>query len=153
VKFPTGSVVIVSNPSTLFTSQFRDQKAGVTDYKEGEIFPYELTFPSGTTLGFAEEELSAAGLEAYVELLDEVADYLSADVEDQEDDEVNHPSHYTWLPNGLEVIDVTENFNFNLGNSLKYIMRSGFKHDLPLTDLRKAAWYINREIKRLEAAQ
>jgi hypothetical protein len=64
---------------------------------------------------------------------------------------VNHPSHYTWLPKGLEVIDITENLNFSLGNAVKYILRANHKHDEPLTDLRKAAWYINREIERLEA--
>lgn len=64
-------------------------------------------------------------------------------------DPVNHPAHYTWLPNGLEVIDVTENFNFCLGNALKYVMRAGRKGDA-LEDLRKARWYIDREIQRLE---
>lgn len=64
-------------------------------------------------------------------------------------DPVHHPSHYTWLPGGLEVIDVTENFNFCLGNALKYIMRAGHKDD-PIQDLRKAIWYLDREIKRRE---
>ncbi|MYX26030.1 DUF3310 domain-containing protein [Streptomyces sp. SID8381] len=68
----------------------------------------------------------------------------------QDHDEVDHPSHYTWLPGGVEVIDITELLNFNLGNVVKYVLRAGHKHDEPLTDLRKAAWYINREIERLE---
>lgn len=64
-------------------------------------------------------------------------------------DPVNHPSHYTWLPNGLEVIDITEQFNFNLGNALKYIMRHEHKGDA-IQDLKKARWYIDREISRRE---
>lgn len=55
-------------------------------------------------------------------------------------DPVNHPSHYTWLPTGLEVIDITKHFNFVLGNALKYIMRAGRKGgaDSELEDLKKA---------------
>lgn len=68
-----------------------------------------------------------------------------------EHDPVNHPAHYTWLPNGIEVIDITENFNFTLGNALKYIMRAGRKGDAvtQVEDLQKAAWYIDREIRRI----
>ena len=40
------------------------------------------------------------------------------------DDKVNHPSHYTWLKDlcGIEVIDITRHMDFNLGNSIKYIL-------------------------------
>ena len=65
------------------------------------------------------------------------------------DDLVNKPPHYRWLPNGVEAIDITENFNFNLGNSLKYIIRSNHKGS-ELQDLKKARWYIDREITRME---
>lgn len=68
-------------------------------------------------------------------------------------DAVNHPGHYTWLPNGLEVIDLTEHMNFNRGNAVKYIARAGRKSKTTeLEDLKKAAWYITREISRLEKA-
>ncbi|MFF1450144.1 DUF3310 domain-containing protein [Streptomyces sp. NPDC058274] len=152
MKFTPGEVIVIANPSTLYTSQFQGYRAVVTDYKENEIFPYEVTFANGTSMGFAEEELSSAELTDYLEVIDELTAAMTADAQDQEHDEVNHPSHYTWLPNGLEVIDVTEHFNFTLGNALKYIMRAGHKHDEPITDLRKAVWYINREIERLENA-
>ena len=64
-------------------------------------------------------------------------------------DPVNHPKHYTSIK-GIECIQVTENFNFCKGNAIKYIWRSGQK-DSEIEDLRKAIWYINREIKRLES--
>jgi hypothetical protein len=64
-------------------------------------------------------------------------------------DPVTNPEHYTWLPNNLEVIDITEWFNFRLGNALKYILRSGRKADA-LEDLKKARWYLDREIMWLE---
>ena len=66
-------------------------------------------------------------------------------------DLVNHPSHYAvgWS-NGAEVIDITENLNFNRGNAVKYIARAGRKDPaLEIEDLRKAQWYIEREIYRL----
>lgn len=64
-------------------------------------------------------------------------------------DSVNHPSHYTAY-SGLEVIDFTEQLNFNRGNAVKYIARAGLKSaDTEIQDLRKAAWYINREIERI----
>jgi hypothetical protein len=67
-------------------------------------------------------------------------------------DLVNHPRHYTSHPSGVEAITVTEHMNFCLGNSVKYIWRAGEKGDA-ITDLRKARWYLDREIARLERAQ
>lgn len=65
-------------------------------------------------------------------------------------DDVDHPSHYTQYKN-LEVIDLTEQMNFNRGNAVKYICRAGFKgtEDDERKDLSKARWYISREIERL----
>lgn len=69
--------------------------------------------------------------------------------EKPEHDPVNHPSHYTQYK-GLEIIDLTEQMNFNLGNAVKYIARAGHKDpDKTVEDLQKAIWYAEREIKRL----
>lgn len=69
-------------------------------------------------------------------------------------DPVNHPSHYTHYK-GLEVIDLTEQMNFNLGNAVKYICRAGHKGgpEQHVEDLQKAAWYLDREIDRVRAEQ
>ena len=66
-------------------------------------------------------------------------------------DMVNEPPHYRWLPMGIEAIDITELFCFNLGNSLKYILRSKHK-GREIEDLKKARWYLDREIRRMEQA-
>ena len=63
-------------------------------------------------------------------------------------DNVNHPKHYTQHPSGVECIQVTEHMNFCLGNAMKYIWRASLKNGTE--DLRKASWYINREIQRIE---
>jgi len=64
-------------------------------------------------------------------------------------DPVNHPTHYTSHPSGVETITVTEHFCFNLGNAIKYIWRADEKGNA-LEDLKKAEWYIKREIQRRE---
>ena len=66
-------------------------------------------------------------------------------------DVVNHPPHYTAHPSGVEHIQITEHMNFCLGNAVKYIWRADLKNDA-IEDLKKAVWYVNREIKRREKA-
>lgn len=67
-------------------------------------------------------------------------------------DPVNNPAHYKWLPNGTEVIDITENFDFLVGNVLKYILRAEHKGK-PLEDMKKARWYLDRAIARRESSE
>lgn len=59
-----------------------------------------------------------------------------------------NPQHYKSHPSGVECITITEHFNFNLGNAIKYIWRAGLKGNAK-TDLEKAVWYVNREIERI----
>ena len=66
-------------------------------------------------------------------------------------DPVNHPAHYTSHPSGVECIQVTEHMGFCVGNAVKYLWRAGRKGP-SLEDLRKAEWYIKREIARQEHA-
>lgn len=73
-------------------------------------------------------------------------------------DTVNHPSHYGGEDNPYEAIKVIEawELGFCLGNAVKYITRAGkkgprqHKNRNKLEDLRKAAWYLDREITNLE---
>lgn len=72
-------------------------------------------------------------------------------------EKVNHPNHYN--KGGIEAIDVIEawGLGFCLGNTVKYISRAGEKAEAGMTieektleDLKKASWYLTREIARLE---
>ena len=66
-------------------------------------------------------------------------------------DNVNHPDHYNH--GKIEVVDFIEDqhLGFHLGNAVKYISRAGRKDPArTVEDLRKAAWYLNRQIERLE---
>ena len=62
-------------------------------------------------------------------------------------EKINHPKHYKG--NRFEAIDIIEDYElgFNLGNSIKYVLRAG-KKDNAIEDLEKAAWYLDREITR-----
>jgi len=68
-------------------------------------------------------------------------------------EKINHPNHYGGKDNPYEAIKVIEawELGFNLGNTVKYISRAGKKESL-LEDLKKAAWYLDREIKNAENA-
>lgn len=75
--------------------------------------------------------------------------------EEKQQDVVNHPSHYA-SESGLEAIEVIEAFFHGsafLANTFKYIARAGKKggEAKRLEDLKKARWYLDREIKREEA--
>jgi hypothetical protein len=66
-----------------------------------------------------------------------------------QNDPVNHPAHYTQHPSGVECITITRHMNFNTGNAMKYLWRAG-KKKKQIEDLKKAIWYLQDEIKRLE---
>jgi hypothetical protein len=67
-------------------------------------------------------------------------------------DPVHGPAHYTYSE--IEPIDAIEawGLGFHLGNVVKYLARAGHKGNR-LEDLRKAAWYLHREIDRCDAAE
>ena len=64
-------------------------------------------------------------------------------------DPVNNPAHYT--VGGIETIDFIEakKLGYNLGNVIKYLTRADHKGN-KLEDLRKAQWYLTREINSLK---
>lgn len=65
------------------------------------------------------------------------------------DDLVNHPAHYK--VGGIETIDFIEakKLNYNIGNVIKYLTRADYKGNR-MEDLRKAQWYLTREISALK---
>lgn len=79
--------------------------------------------------------------------------------DNKKENKVEHPSHYTWLKDkcGIEVIDITRHLDFDKGNAVKYILRSGYKEEQGYTakqkeieDIKKAIWYLNDKLKMLE---
>ena len=77
-----------------------------------------------------------------------------------ENNSVNHPVHYNADPSGVECIDIVRHRNFNIGNAIKYLWRAGLKasgligaREKEIEDIKKAIWYLQDEVKRLEADQ
>ena len=67
-------------------------------------------------------------------------------------DPIEHPAHYTSHPSGVECITITEHMTFCIGNAIKYCWRAGLKGAQAerVEDLKKARWYLDREIARLK---
>ena len=76
-------------------------------------------------------------------------DYKELDIKEDKKEMLDHPKHSNM--GKYEAIDVKEDWNLglNLGNTVKYISRAGHKDNI-LQDLKKALWYLDREIHRLE---
>lgn len=98
-------------------------------------------------------EKDVEGQDSYTALIDMINLIYSGHESRVECDKVNHPGHYQ-SSTGMEVIEVIEAFelNYNLGNAIKYILRSG-KKGAAIEDLQKAIWYLRREKIRLRALE
>lgn len=67
--------------------------------------------------------------------------------------DIYNPDYYRLTPT-VETIDVAECLLFNRGNVVKYVVRAGVKNpETDLQDLRKAKWYLEREIARMETVE
>lgn len=65
------------------------------------------------------------------------------------EDKVRSPKHYTSHKSGIECLNIVRHMGFNLGNVIKYVWRADLKGD-KLNDLKKAQFYLEDEIKRIE---
>jgi len=70
-------------------------------------------------------------------------------VKDRSKQSVDHPDHYQGQ--GIEVIDIIDSFelDFYRGNIVKYILRADKKQN-EIEDLKKAKWYIDKLIQKME---
>lgn len=72
---------------------------------------------------------------------------------EEKKESINHPTHYGGQQNPYEAIKIIEalDLGFCLGNTLKYISRAGKKDQAnEIEDLKKARWYLDRQIQNLE---
>ena len=106
-------------------------------------------------VSIAQENMECRNLDLCIDnsLFDPIDEWygISYMFEEKEKEMVNHPLHYN---QGIEAIDYIEShkMNFNIGNVIKYITRAKHK-GTELQDLKKALWYLNREIERLEKGE
>lgn len=117
---------------------------------DSELKPQETATMLGAVLGVSCHKLIA---EKVPELLRELEALRPKQGENHTSSEVDHPAHYGGAENQYEAIKVIEawRLGFNLGNTAKYISRAGRKdQNKTIEDLRKARWYLDREITNLE---
>ena len=115
----------------------------------GKVTALQDDRPERPLVAFARGEFSWLAWGEYaVELV------RAADVAQEEANEASdaiNPAHYQGFSNGAQVIDITENLNFNRGNAVKYLARAGAKDPAKeIEDIKKAIWYAQRELARLE---
>ena len=115
----------------------------------GKVTALQDDRPDRPLVAFARGEFSWGAWGEYaVELV------RAADVAQEEANEASdaiNPAHYQGFSNGAQVIDITENLNFNRGNAVKYLARAGAKDPAKeIEDVKKAIWYAQRELVRLE---
>ncbi|OAV36359.1 DUF3310 domain-containing protein [Moraxella catarrhalis] len=97
------------------------------------------------------EDLKDDDPKLYKEIKEQQQMFESLKKKEATQDPVNHPSHYTSDPSGIECIQITRHRNFNIGNAIKYLWRAGLKDgNSDIQDLQKAVWYIQDEIERLQ---
>ena len=112
---------------------------------EGE-FVQNMTTDDSSSLHETNGEISNIR-PLYLYEVNKATGWRKKQIEDDMNDNVNHPKHYTSHPSGIEVIEITEHMNFCLGNVIKYVLRADLKHDA-IEDLEKAKWYLERELVR-----
>lgn len=120
----------------------------VTSIMSGVPFPIKVKFQNGNYEYFIETgNYYNSGICPELDI-----SLVEPKQEEPKTEMVNHPSHYQ--SGRFEVIDVIEEFNlgFNLGNVIKYILRSDKKFEgmQLLQDLKKAKWYLEREIRKID---
>lgn len=105
------------------------------------------------------EDVKNTLIDSVKDLRDKVFNNLTDTKEEgsEKHDSVNHPKHYCSHPSGIECIEITRHYNFDIGNAIKYLWRAGLKKEQGLSDVekeiedcKKSIWYINDHIKHLK---
>lgn len=113
---------------------------------EGERI-HVVTTPDGDlAYGVSDDPLT---IEEEAEFFDNLRKSVDLVKKSEKREQVNHPDHYRSHPSGIECIELAEKMSFNLGNAFKYVYRRNDKEN-SYQDLRKAEFYIKREIERME---
>ena len=119
-------------------------------FKGKEVTIFDITYEAGREYRIEEDE-GAYFWTAEMFETDKVKETIP-NPDSRRDDPVNHPSHYT--TGKIEVCDfiVDKGLNFCLGNAIKYIARCQHKYGgtKRVEDLKKAKWYIERQIEEWE---
>ena len=136
-EFNVGDTIVATGEAW---DDFKGQLGKVTALQDGR--------PDRPLVTFARGGLSWLAWDKYAVELVEAADVAQEETNEKPD--AINPPHYQGFSNGAQVIDITEHLTPNLANVVKYAARAGRKTENPVEDLRKAEWYLARELQRLE---
>lgn len=141
-----GAIVVIVSYTTIQVIDITDKYLDNRKYMAalglipGRLYERPNRPPSPPVRLSADETLKRLAANENLKRLQEVSNHK---------DDINHPSHYT--QGNIEVIDYIEDkkLGYRLGNVVKYVSRAGHKDDA-IKDLKKARWYLNREIAKRE---
>ena len=118
-------------------------------WKLGKVTSLQDDRPERPFVAFARGGFNWGAWGEYAVELVEAADVAQEETNEKPD--AINPPHYQGFSNGAQVIDITENLNFNRGNAVKYLARAGAKDPAKeIEDLEKSLWYTQRELDRLK---
>ena len=136
--FNVGDTIVATGQAW---DDFKGQLGKVTALQDGR--------PDRPLVAFARGEFSWGAWGEYAVELVQAADVAQEEANEASD--AINPAHYQGFSNGAQVIDITENLNFNRGNAVKYLARAGAKDPAKeIEDLEKSLWYTQRELDRLK---
>ena len=117
--------------------------------KRGKVIALQDGRPERPLVAFGRGGPTWLAWDEYAVELVEAADVAQEETNEKPD--AINPPHYQGFSNGAQVIDITENLNFNRGNAVKYLARAGAKDPAKeIEDLEKSLWYTQRELDRLK---
>lgn len=146
-----GAIVVIVCYTTIQVIDIIDNRKHKTVYglTLGRLYERPNSPPPPPIKLSADETLKRLAADERSKYLGKVITAKSPNSTIKQHDDINHPSHYT--QGDIEVIDYIEDkkLGYRLGNVVKYVSRAGHKDDA-IKDLKKASWYLNREIAKRE---
>jgi hypothetical protein len=146
-----GAIVVIVCYTTIQVIDNIDNRKHKTVYglTPGRLYEIPNRPPPPPIKLSADETLKRLAADERLKYLGKVITAKSSNSTIKQHDDINHPSHYT--QGNIEVIDYIEDkkLGYRLGNVVKYVSRAGHKDDA-IKDLKKARWYLNREIAKRE---
>lgn len=146
-----GAIVVIVCYTTIQVIDIIDNRKHKTVYglTPGRLYERPNRPPPPPIKLSADETLKRLAADERLKYLGKVITAKSPNSTIKQHDDINHPSHYT--QGDIEVIDYIEDkkLGYRLGNVVKYVSRAGHKDDA-IKDLKKASWYLNREIAKRE---
>ena len=153
LQITKGNLIKIAGP--VFADKI-DPSGSIDRIQHIKVIDIAITDKKCEIVSFFKPDLA----EACVDIVDLAMYSIFSDFKEtpiKKTEQVSHPSHYAWLKDlcGVEPLDICRHLDFNTGNAIKYLLRKDkvdgnkTKTEKRIEDLRKAIFYINDEINKL----